>query len=313
MAPSLLPLNRTKIITESAVKNDEQEKQSFLAHSLFFSLFSNHDIWTFSFFFFFFLTRRTNTRNSTNYQLSKRREEAATHEKRIYLTLVRRDLRWKYTRFSESPAEIKEKMRKHRNHVHSYGKEWPLCNEMYRYLGNDNVSRVPEIGWSVVQGAAAWSRRNTAPFDEHWAAILRQRGCVDVEKTWTVASCPSRFPSSHHRTTDATLQGTLTRITPLLAHTPPRPYSSHRPASTASTLSHFLSLSPTRCYAPRGSHPRGTCARILPPVRRNSSRRAVGIGKKTERGKRKKDTERGWLERVKIWGAAFSEKKKKKR
>lgn len=203
-------------------------------------------------------------------------------------------------------------MRKHRNHVHSYGKEWPLCNEMYRYLGNDNVSRVPEIGWSVVQGAAAWSRRNTAPFDEHWAAILRQRGCVDVEKTWTVASCPSRFPSSHHRTTDATLQGTLTRITPLLAHTPPRPYSSHRPASTASTLSHFLSLSPTRCYAPRGSHPRGTCARILPPVRRNSSRRAVGIGKKTERGKRKKDTERGWLERVKIWGAAFSEKKKKR-
>lgn len=112
-------------------------------------------------------------------------------------------------------------------------------------------------------------------------------------------------------TTDATLQGTLTRITPLLAHTPPRPYSSHRPASTASTLSHFLSLSPTRCYAPRGSHPRGTCARILPPVRRNSSRGAVGIGKNGAREK-EEDTKRGWLERVKIWGAAFSEKKGKK-
>lgn len=46
-------------------------------------------------------------------------------------------------------------------------------------------SLVPEIGRSVAQGAAASSRRSAAPFDEHWAAILRQPGCVDVEKTRT--------------------------------------------------------------------------------------------------------------------------------
>lgn len=76
VAPSLLPLNRTKIITESAVKNDEQERQSFLAHSLFFSLFSNHDIWTFSFFFFFLQEERTHeTAQIINYQRGEKKQQ----------------------------------------------------------------------------------------------------------------------------------------------------------------------------------------------------------------------------------------------
>lgn len=74
--------------------------------------------------FFFFLIRRT--RNSTNYQrrekkqqLSSPRETDLSHSRETRSML-------KYTRFSESPAEIKEKVRKHRNHVHSFGNERSL-------------------------------------------------------------------------------------------------------------------------------------------------------------------------------------------
>lgn len=95
---------------------------------------------------------------------------------------------------------------------------------------------------------------------------------------------PRASPPPTTRTTDATLQGTLTRITPLLAHTPPRPYSSHRPASTALHSFPLPLVVSDSLLRPRGSHPRGTCARIPPPVRRNSSRRAVGIGKKRSEG-----------------------------
>ena len=124
-------------------------------------------------------------------------------------------------------------------------------------------------------GPVATQRRSTST-----EQLFCANGVASTSKRRERSSLTPRASLLPPRTTDATLQGTLTRITPLVSrvHTP-----SLRPSSSHLGL-HPLAFFPTssRCLQPallrpRGYHPRGTCAEN--PVQQNSSRRAARIGK----------------------------------